>query len=300
MRSWGWPWRPRRRRRPQRRRGLGGARRRLRDRGRGARGPGRLTGPGSPRSCRDCTRPVRRGWSCPTGREDPAGDRRRWGRWTPACSRNSGSTPSAAVSGWLEVDLEALLDRCAAPQRLLMPPVSRFPSSDVDLAFVVDDGGARRGGGEDACAVPRASCSSRWTLFDVYRGVGHAAGRPQPGLPPPSVRAGPDLDRRGGRRGACRGASRRWSRPTAPGCAADRSCAGEPRRPREHLGRSRSVRLRAALRREVTSKPALRRRGPDAPRLGQRCGRRLRPARARVPQGAGLCVGLHRLPHRCR
>ena len=72
--------------------------------------------------------------------------------------------------GWLEVDLEALLTE--APRRsLLMVPVSRFPSSDVDLAFVVDD------------AVPAATVDKTLrlaggdlleslALFDVYRGPG--------------------------------------------------------------------------------------------------------------------------------
>jgi phenylalanyl-tRNA synthetase beta chain len=72
--------------------------------------------------------------------------------------------------GWLEVDLEGLL--LHAPRRsVLMTPVSRFPSSDIDLAFVVDE------------AVPSAALQKtlRLTggdllesvaLFDVYRGDG--------------------------------------------------------------------------------------------------------------------------------
>jgi phenylalanyl-tRNA synthetase beta chain len=72
--------------------------------------------------------------------------------------------------GWLEVNLEALLTE--APRRSpLMRPVSRFPSSDVDLAFVVD------------LAVPAAAMETTLrrasgelleslALFDVYRGVG--------------------------------------------------------------------------------------------------------------------------------
>jgi len=72
--------------------------------------------------------------------------------------------------GWLEVDLEALLTD--APRRSpFMSPVSRFPSSDVDLAFVVD------------VAVPAAAVEKTLRsaagellesleLFDVYRGVG--------------------------------------------------------------------------------------------------------------------------------
>jgi phenylalanyl-tRNA synthetase beta chain len=72
--------------------------------------------------------------------------------------------------GWLEVNLEALLND--APRRsMVMTAVSRFPSSDVDLAFVVD------------VAVPAAAVETTlWRaagellesleLFDVYRGVG--------------------------------------------------------------------------------------------------------------------------------
>jgi phenylalanyl-tRNA synthetase beta chain len=76
--------------------------------------------------------------------------------------------------GWLEVDLEALLED--APRRGdLVTPVSRFPSSDIDLAFVVDE------------AVPAASVEKTLrqegggllesvALFDVYRGPGAPEG----------------------------------------------------------------------------------------------------------------------------
>ena len=68
--------------------------------------------------------------------------------------------------GWLEVDLGRLL---AVPRRpLVYAPISRFPSSDVDLAFVVPD------------AVPAAAVEAtlrraagdllvHLALFDVYR-----------------------------------------------------------------------------------------------------------------------------------
>jgi phenylalanyl-tRNA synthetase beta chain len=72
--------------------------------------------------------------------------------------------------GWLDLDLDVLLDRQRVPRlsdesRL----VSRFPSSDIDLAFVVEDqvpAGSvgrtlRRAGGELLESVD---------LFDVYRG----------------------------------------------------------------------------------------------------------------------------------
>ncbi len=68
--------------------------------------------------------------------------------------------------GWIEVDLELLLPR----ERIYVParPVSRHPSSDIDLAFVVDD------------AVPAAAVESTLReaagellvdlrLFDVFR-----------------------------------------------------------------------------------------------------------------------------------
>jgi phenylalanyl-tRNA synthetase beta chain len=75
--------------------------------------------------------------------------------------------------GWLELDL-AKLD--AAPRLpLAARPVSRFPSSDVDLAFVVADSvpaaqveaTLRRAAGELCESV---------VLFDVYRGAGLSQG----------------------------------------------------------------------------------------------------------------------------
>jgi phenylalanyl-tRNA synthetase beta chain len=72
--------------------------------------------------------------------------------------------------GWLEVDLDRLLN-LAHRRRQVVAPISRFPSSDVDLAFVVDDtvaAGAlsrtlRQAGGELLESLE---------LFDVYRGPG--------------------------------------------------------------------------------------------------------------------------------
>jgi phenylalanyl-tRNA synthetase beta chain len=76
--------------------------------------------------------------------------------------------------GWLEVDLEVLLSR--APRRSsVVAPVSRYPSSDVDLAFVVDEA-------VPAQAVARTLWSAGGplvesvTLFDVYREKGIPAG----------------------------------------------------------------------------------------------------------------------------
>ncbi|HLI72602.1 MAG TPA: phenylalanine--tRNA ligase subunit beta [Acidimicrobiales bacterium] len=76
--------------------------------------------------------------------------------------------------GWIEVDLGRLLE--SAPRRSqLLAPVTRFPSSDVDLAFVVDDGvpaavvlqTLQHAGGE---LLESAA------LFDVYRAPGARAG----------------------------------------------------------------------------------------------------------------------------
>ena len=72
--------------------------------------------------------------------------------------------------GWLEIDLEVFLEQ-AHRRRSLLATVSKFPSSDIDLAFVVDD------------AVPAAAVQATLrhaggalleslALFDVYRGVG--------------------------------------------------------------------------------------------------------------------------------
>jgi phenylalanyl-tRNA synthetase beta chain len=72
--------------------------------------------------------------------------------------------------GWLDLDLGVLLDRTRVPRRSEEArPVSRFPSSDVDLALVIEDAipaGAvertlRSAGGELLESVQ---------LFDVYRG----------------------------------------------------------------------------------------------------------------------------------
>ncbi|MEO5842513.1 MAG: phenylalanine--tRNA ligase subunit beta [Acidimicrobiales bacterium] len=80
-------------------------------------------------------------------------------------------------AAWLDLDLDGLLDRAAAvagARRYV--PVSRFPSSDIDLAFEVDDAVTvhavdsvlRRAGGELLVDL--------W-LFDVFRGAPVAEGR---------------------------------------------------------------------------------------------------------------------------
>jgi len=83
----------------------------------------------------------------------------------------AGSTVVRRV-GWLEVDLGLLFDEEKVPRRITVGgAVSRFPSSDIDLAFVVDDhlpadavADALRSAGGDLLESVH--------LFDVYRGTG--------------------------------------------------------------------------------------------------------------------------------
>ena len=92
-------------------------------------------------------------------------------------TRTSGGATMPRRVGWLEVDLGVLLDEEQVPRRVTMGgAVSRFPSSDIDLAFVVDDGhpadavadALRAAGGELLESVH---------LFDVYRGPGIDGGK---------------------------------------------------------------------------------------------------------------------------
>ena len=74
---------------------------------------------------------------------------------------------------WLELDLEAVLNGPHGNRKY--SPVSKYPSSDIDLAFEVPDsitaaniaGAMRKGGGKQLASVE---------LFDTYRGSGVADG----------------------------------------------------------------------------------------------------------------------------
>ncbi|MFT5267592.1 MAG: phenylalanyl-tRNA synthetase beta chain [Acidimicrobiales bacterium] len=74
---------------------------------------------------------------------------------------------------WLELDLEAVLNGPFGNRKY--SPVSKYPSSDIDLAFEVPDsitaaniaGAMRKGGGKQLASVE---------LFDTYRGIGVADG----------------------------------------------------------------------------------------------------------------------------
>ena len=75
---------------------------------------------------------------------------------------------------YLELDLDAILD-LPHGQRIFRP-FSLFPSSDIDLAFEVDEG-VPASAVEDA--IRSAGGDLLWSvrLFDVYRGSGVSEGR---------------------------------------------------------------------------------------------------------------------------
>ncbi len=75
---------------------------------------------------------------------------------------------------YLEVDLDALLELPHGGRTLR--PFSLYPSSDVDLAFEVDDG-VPAAAVEDAIRGSGGELLWSVRLFDVYRGAGVAAGR---------------------------------------------------------------------------------------------------------------------------
>jgi phenylalanyl-tRNA synthetase beta chain len=76
--------------------------------------------------------------------------------------------------GWLEVDLDALLARAHGDKAYR--PVSRFPSSDIDLAFEVADA-VPAADVEAAIRDASGSLLTRLRLFDVFRGDQVGEGR---------------------------------------------------------------------------------------------------------------------------
>jgi phenylalanyl-tRNA synthetase beta chain len=79
--------------------------------------------------------------------------------------------------GWLQVDLGLLFNEEVVPRRAMVSAaVSRFPSSDVDLAFVVEDTHPADAVAEVLGAAAGELLESV-TLFDVYRGPGIAVGQ---------------------------------------------------------------------------------------------------------------------------
>ncbi len=87
-------------------------------------------------------------------------------------TRTAGNATVARRIGWLEVDLGLLFDEILVPRRVVAGgAVSRFPSSDIDLALVVDD----RYGTDVVADSLRAAAGDLLEsvrLFDVYRGTG--------------------------------------------------------------------------------------------------------------------------------
>jgi phenylalanyl-tRNA synthetase beta chain len=85
-------------------------------------------------------------------------------------TKTSGPGTVARRIGWLEVDLGLLFDDTAVARRAVVAAaVSRFPSSDIDLALVVDDGVSA----EDVAEVLGSAGGDlveSVTLFDVFRG----------------------------------------------------------------------------------------------------------------------------------
>jgi phenylalanyl-tRNA synthetase beta chain len=82
----------------------------------------------------------------------------------------SGTGTVARRIGWLEVDLGLLFDdRVVGRRATVAAAVSRFPSSDIDLALVVDDGTPA----DVVAGVLGAAAGDLLesvTLFDVFRG----------------------------------------------------------------------------------------------------------------------------------
>ena len=72
--------------------------------------------------------------------------------------------------GWLEVDLGLLFDvHVVARRAMVAAAVSRFPSSDIDLALVVDDD-IPVDRVADVLGSTAGDLLESVTLFDVYRG----------------------------------------------------------------------------------------------------------------------------------
>ena len=85
-------------------------------------------------------------------------------------TRASGTGTVARRIGWLEVDLGLLFDDRVVPRRAMVAAaVSRFPSSDIDLALVVDDA-IPADVVADVLGAAAGDLLESVTLFDVFRG----------------------------------------------------------------------------------------------------------------------------------
>jgi phenylalanyl-tRNA synthetase beta chain len=91
--------------------------------------------------------------------------------------RTTGSGTSARRIGWLEVDLGLLFDESVVARRApVAAAVSRFPSSDIDLALVVDDDVSAESVA-DVLGRAAGDLLESVNLFDVYRGEGIGSGQ---------------------------------------------------------------------------------------------------------------------------
>ena len=89
----------------------------------------------------------------------------------------TGAGTTARRIGWLEVDLGLLFDPEVVERRAMVAAaVSRFPSSDVDLAFVVDDD-VPADLVADALGAAAGDLLESVALFDVFRGSSISEGR---------------------------------------------------------------------------------------------------------------------------
>ena len=99
------------------------------------------------------------------------------GEIDPGVATDFGLTHASGIGtvarriGWLEVDLGLLFDERVVPRRATVAAaVSRFPSSDIDLALVVDDG-VPADVVADVLGAAAGDLLESVTLFDVYRGA---------------------------------------------------------------------------------------------------------------------------------
>ena len=171
-----------------------------------------------------------------TARASVGGDdrRARSARSTPPCS-----SATASTSGW--PGSSSTSTRCSATPHGERPyrPVSRYPSSDIDLAFEVDDDVAAGAVERGAADCGRAACWPGCELFDVYRGAQVADGRRslayRCGSRPPTARSPTTRSPRCGARASTP------SRPRSP--LASGGSVASPQRS-DHLSRNLLARTR--------------------------------------------------------
>jgi phenylalanyl-tRNA synthetase beta chain len=87
-------------------------------------------------------------------------------------TRTAGTATAGGRIGWLEIDLGMLFDEERLPRRVTVGgAVSRYPSSDIDLALLVYDRHPADAVA-DALRAAAGDLLESVTLFDVYRGPG--------------------------------------------------------------------------------------------------------------------------------